>query len=400
VVPGRNGPPPARGGHGPGGGGRLATTHLTASAPAGRPGGFVLYADRLGTSVGWAMNGETLSLTADAGRTWRTITPSPLVDQEAGDRIDSIAAAGNDDLWVAAGDVIGLVPFSRSVDGSDRGAEILRSTDGGGRWSSSTLPGCLQTCGGNLSLSFVDRLHGFATIGPGPSHASVLYATDDGGVTWSPVATMPFAPSGSTIVFADTEDGWALSQPGAGPGSQSTLFSGSSAPSLYRTTDGGRTWARAPGLPATASYTLPTFFDDHDGVVFALAPHPTVFATADGGHRWRRVSVPVGGSVTGLAPPPHFSAPTPSHWYLSWGRTLVETTDGGATWTTVDTAVPWPLDPGPGPAKGGAWALTFLSPTDGWAVVGTPPCRAPTGCAGETLIATHDGGRTWGYLNP
>jgi len=389
---GRSAAPPARPA-GPSQGGATATLQYTAAAPTGVPGKTVLSIGSAGPKIDWAQNVIDFYVSIDGGRSWRNATPQSLANQDAGNRIAAVTGFGTDDLWMAAEDVIGLVPFSQSVDGSDRGEEILRSTDRGKTWTSSILPGCLQTCGGNMSLSFVDALHGFASDGPGPSNSSNLFSTSDGGSTWSAVSTLSFAPDGADIVFTDALDGWAVT----GPTFDTAGSIANPGEALYRTTDGGHTWSPAPDLPANGKYQAPIFFNADDGVMFELDPSPVVFVTSDGGVIWTQSPVPVRGSE---APPPQFSAPTSHDWFLSWGRSLVETTDAGSHWTTIDTKASWPSDPGPGPSKGGAWGLDFFSANAGWAVVGLPPCKPPNGCSNEGAIATGDGGRTWHYLNP
>ena len=368
-------PPPA---------GPRARPQRTTNAPTGVSRSLVLSIGAAGSEIGWALNVSDLYLSTDRGQTWRTVTP-PQMSNAAGKWVTSVTGVGTDDVWVGAQGVPGVVAPSQSTAGGDRGDEILRSTDGGSTWTATALPGCLQGCGGNLSLTFVDPLHGFASDG------NQFFSTTDGGASWSSVSTLPF--DGAAIVFTDTRDGWAQQ-------SGDLVNTASPGTSLYRTTDGGQTWAPASSLPSNGQYQLPTFFTPGIGVVFGFDPSPVVFVTSDGGNSWQPRPVPVTGSAASMAPPASLSAATPRAWFLSWGRSLVETTDAGAHWTTVDTEAAWPSDPGPGPAKGGAWGLHFFSPQDGWAVVGIPPCVAPEGCTGEGLIATHDGGHRWRYLNP
>ena len=80
-------------------------------------------------------------------------------------------------------------------------------------------PGCLQTCG-PISVSFIDAEHGYAEASPQKGD-SRLFATEDGGSTWLPVASMPNL--GSVLVggpiaepqllFTSKLDGWALTGP-------------------------------------------------------------------------------------------------------------------------------------------------------------------------------------------
>lgn len=59
---------------------------------------------------------------------------------------------------------------------------------------------------------------------------------------------------------------------------------------------------------------------------------------------------------------------------------IVRTTDGGASWTSIPA--PTGMRAGPGPAGSGVASLRFADPLDGWAF-------------GRELLSTHDGGATW-----
>lgn len=81
----------------------------------------VLSIGTAGPDVAWALNGTTFFVSTDEGRSWKNATPQSLADQEVYDRFAGVTGIGTDELWMAAVDVIGLVPFSQSVNGSDRG---------------------------------------------------------------------------------------------------------------------------------------------------------------------------------------------------------------------------------------------------------------------------------------
>jgi photosystem II stability/assembly factor-like uncharacterized protein len=107
---------------------------------------------------------------------------------------------------------------------------------------------------------------------------------------------------------------------------------------LYRSEDGGRTWAKA---------TLPA--QGHGPDVMAIAAHPTdanvvyvgtheagVLKTTDGGSTWSVVNTGLRGlDVHGLAVDPN--APAKLHALVrEQGAGLYRTTDGGAKWVRVD----------------------------------------------------------------
>ena len=214
----------------------------------------------------WAAGIKGLYLSGDSGATWHTVTPPNLANQYVAERVTTLSAVGENDLWLVLEDVPGLVPFAQSKDGSDRGEGIDRSTDGGRTWTFSPLPGCLQLCGA-ISLSFADSLHGFAVVAADPEtplgQPAMLFTTQDGGASWQRSATPPDlagvvvggpAPV-PQLVFTSALNGWAVTGSLEGPDA-STVDQGGV---VFRTTDGGTTWSAAAGLPS-GSMTLPTFF--------------------------------------------------------------------------------------------------------------------------------------------
>ena len=388
-VTGGSGKPPRARSHHAGGNGSTAVKTITAnSPPPAPPSVVVLQAGRLGPTSGWASNVSDLFVTSDAGVTWRTLVLPPLIaHQDLAERISSVIAVGANDLWLAVGNIVGLVPFSQSVDGSDRGAAIFRSTDGGTTWAMSTLPGCLQTCGAGLSLSFVDALHGFASDGPDNLNHTHLFSTNDGGVTWHEVSVVPQVTWSANIVFTTTTDGWALTD-ATFDTHGSVTYPGYA---LYRTTDAGHTWTPATDLPRTGQFELPTFFSPDQGVVMEWSPTPTVFSTTDGGTTWSGHPVPAGLPLALPNGPIGFSALDPSTWFVITRVALIETTDGGAHWTKVSTDA--------ASRKASGRELVFFSPTDGWTVGSMPGCPESANCL-PTLLATHNGGHTWSAVSP
>lgn len=335
--------------------------------------------------VGWAADGTGIYLTTDQGASWRTITPPNLSHGGVSEHIGSMDAVGQSDLWLALEDVPGLVPYSQSADGSDRGGGIDRSTDGGRTWAFSALPGCLQVCGGDLTVSFVDPEHGFATMGPGLSGPTMLFATYDGGATWTRFGTS----AGAQIEFTSTVDGWALTGPG----------------SLYRTTDGGVSWSPALGLPSSYQYALPTFFSTQTGVVLSNpenAPtQPTsVYVTDDGGLTWTAHEVPIIAGLAGFKPVGlgfRFAAIGPASWKIDVGSALYSTTNAGRTWMR---SVPTPKS-----NAGNVSSVVFSSSRDGMAISLPPACSDAATAPQEsqcypTLTVTRDGGSHWSPSKP
>ncbi len=340
-------------------------------------------------TVGWAVNGLALFLTTDGGTHWRTITPPAL--RRAGDpvaRIVDLDVVDSRTIWISAADVPGTV----QANGSLRHSELERSDDGGRRWRSVVLPGCLACSG--ASLSFVDHADGFALVpfSSGGVPSPRLYRTGDGGATWQVVSA---PPAGGRLLFTSRSRGWLVTDPSrwAGPTHSRPLGGGV----LYRTTDGGRSWRRAR-LPVPARYRghaatvgVPRFFGLRDGVVpvrfrdaKTRAQQLVVYSTHDGGLRWTTSLGPsqadLRTSQWGIPQASGFSAATPRDWALFANGVVYLTHDAGARWIAVR--------PRYAPRVPGVWDFSLTSPTSAWAIFAA-------GRAGAALVRTENSGRDW-----
>ncbi|MGO8860870.1 MAG: WD40/YVTN/BNR-like repeat-containing protein [Acidimicrobiales bacterium] len=360
--------------------------------------------------VAWAAGDTGIFVTTNGGRGWRTVTPPNLDDIFPSEHIGSMDAVGKNDLWLVLVDVPGLVPYSQSTNGSDRGGGIDRSTNGGQSWSFSALPGCIQSCGAALFLSFVDPDHGFAAVGPDLSGPTVLFSTADGGVTWTPKGDIPDLGSilsggpgpEPQLVFTSPLDGWAVTGPAFGVDDQMTSPGGV----VYRTTDGGSSWSVVSGLPSTNHYELPTFFGTQDGVVLSnaegVAGRPTgVYVTEDGGSTWTARPTPDIPGLREFKPSGlrfRFAPISATSWKIDVGSALYSTTNAGRTW--VRTL------PTPKVTAGTTTAVVFVSSRDGLALWSGPPkcedrVHAPEASqCFPTMVGTTDGGNRWAPVTP
>ena len=167
--------------------------------------------------LGWVADASGIYVTADQGLSWRAVTPPIFPGQDPSDRIDAMVGVGSTDLWLPVVDVIGLLPPTKG-EASDRFNGIEHSTDGGTTWTFTALPGCLQACGADISLSFPDARHGFALEqGGGNGQQATLFSTDDGGATWAAGGSLPDIGSldigSGQMVFSDAHDGWVTTGP-------------------------------------------------------------------------------------------------------------------------------------------------------------------------------------------
>jgi photosystem II stability/assembly factor-like uncharacterized protein len=261
--------------------------------------------------------------TRDGGRTWS------LVALDRPGLLDVATAAAR--AWV----VMGCAPD----DPPDCSPSLLRSDDRGATWHA--LPGSSY-----LAPTFRDRDHGWAVDQSSLSTTgrATIVATDDGGLTWRPLAApCPAGPEAPADIGLFPEGkGWVACAGDAGAGSQGKAF--------LATADGGATWQVLSfvGFEGGQTGRLPL-----GGIMQAAAIVPGAsgllgtshgtFRSTDGGRTWREVAlgdpetrsieaVSLVGSESGFVLLRDFAAAT---------ELLLATVDGGATWKRI-TAWPFP----------------------------------------------------------
>ena len=217
-------------------------------------------------------------------------------------------------------------------------ANILRTTDGGLTWNTvfaTDIKGVFFD-----AVSFWDDRNGIVQSDPIDGKL-FLVTTADGGLTWKrvdPQALPPmlegeaaFAASGTAMTVQGKSNVWIAT----GGGKTARVF---------RSTDGGRTWAVSDtplhsGDGGAAGAFSIAFADAKRGVIVGgnysqpRVPYVNVALTDDGGVTWKAAS--------GTMPPGYLSAVA----YLNGNRDLIAvglvgtatSSDGGNNWTMVDT---------------------------------------------------------------
>jgi photosystem II stability/assembly factor-like uncharacterized protein len=342
--------------------------------------------------VGWASAEYRLFWTTDGGRRWSDITPTA-----ENKRIASVSFVDVSTGWVLFSDY----DQAKSAPVFD----IASTTNAGASWTVSTLKPAVPP-GYDLAqdgqIEFVDSAHGWIGLGTqGNSPACVLLGTEDGGQTWK--RTSLECDSGS-VHFATTRDGWNTSK---------------DSDRIYVTHDGGKTWRefsqRAPvqaGSATSPFYELPEFTDSDHGflaVTFAggekIKSVLVLFATSDGGRTWKTFRfMPLQEALEGGATSP--STAVDSAWihiavdHLTLTLNAVSLTSGATESKRAHVTSVVKPTPGQRFTHGqNAVHLSFVSRTQGWAMVSTNPC-APglNGCF--LLISTSNGGATWTNITP
>jgi hypothetical protein len=344
------------------------------AAPVGFPfsAGALTGIQFVSPTQGWAVGLDAILATTDSGQRWST--------QFRGH------------LGLTSVDFI-----SSQVGWAVGTGTLLATSDGGAHWAA--LP---EPCQLIRSVHFISPEDGFAVAGGGnvldigvvtPLTAGVVLGTSDGGHSWR---HLPTPADAQTVCFSDPQDGW-LGADGR----------------LYRTTDGGRSWAQAaagvapagPGDPATmivqcagpgsawaldvgpgADMSKEPHVGYHAGpagttAIFAQQyfPHPGIDVRAD--------------SPSAYAGP--FSAISPSVAVFIDGCPACGGV-GAAAWDLVTGSGAVLTPKGNVPGLNQPMAASFLSPQLGW-VAGVVISLSGAGQVRQQqrIVFTDDGGRTW-----
>jgi photosystem II stability/assembly factor-like uncharacterized protein len=297
--------------------------------------------------------------------------------------------------------------YSGNPNSSSAVLQLARTTDGGRSWTDVTpaagrpmlaAPDATQV----LDPVGGDRAYLAVTGATQQSNSSVntttVFATADGGRTWTQSAPLRAASTVSEVSFADPQHGFLLLGGGDDAMGQDSVW-------LYRTADGGAHWSLAAATPAPTGTPVSSppgpgqipAACDKSGLTFPTATNGWITSTCnarlanallvsrDGGVNWADESLPLpaticaGGACT-LSGPQFLDgtgfvtvAPEPA------GAALLVTRDLGQTWNQL--ALPAGLQ---------YPQITFFSPAEGVLVAGETQ-----GAFGGTFYTTADGGQTW-----
>lgn len=308
--------------------------------------------------------------------------------------------------------VLGIAPDV--LDGSSRsglrvGASIATEVPGVALPSSAsatvtTVPSRMDAG----ELHFLDPRLGWAPVvtSCGQQTCVVVFATDDGGATWTPRTDPPFA------VQAD-EDGRVLAAPMVRLATPDIGWLVDIDGNLYATADGAKTW-RAETTPhpivSLEAIGQTVWRLEEDCPTSYGRCHYGVVTSDDGGRRWGALDPqpPIGRSGISSVRPAlvrpsadvayvfsdggdypaagHSGDPPPREWNPD--PVIARTVDRGRTWATLKP-------PCPAHGEGGAWGadLATSNPDDLWLI-----CLDPAGSGAmqpKHLRRSSDGGQHW-----
>jgi photosystem II stability/assembly factor-like uncharacterized protein len=205
---------------------------------------------------------------------------------------------------------------------------IYRSTDQGVRWTRLTVPlGYLPI--GAFAVDPTDPATVYAGDTDSYNWGGPLYRTTDAGATWTALST----PGLTTVVSAAVD-----------PFDSRRILAGSPGGGAWVSSDGGGSFHESTGLPPNPAVKELVFDPStplvvYAGTEFIAGSPPGLFRSTDGGESFIRLPMPVssGEGVLSIAIDP-----------TDAGRMFVgtdfegvfRTSDGGATWTAVNTGLP------------------------------------------------------------
>jgi photosystem II stability/assembly factor-like uncharacterized protein len=211
------------------------------------------------------------------------------------------------------------VSFPTEKDGwaCGRWGTMLHTSDGGTTWTHQDS-GVDYTLS---SLSFVDARHGWAVGDEG-----IIIHTKDGGTTWTKQAS-PVKYFLMGVHFATPQKGWIVTE-------RTTIL---------HTENGGATW-QVQFKDVDYILKSVSFCDEKNG--WAAGEYGYIYRTDDGGKTWKHQAGKFGISEeTGELVGGNFlfgiRAVNPkTAWAVGIDGYVTKTTDGGATWTTVEVPIP------------------------------------------------------------
>jgi photosystem II stability/assembly factor-like uncharacterized protein len=279
---------------------------------------------------------------------------------------------------------------------------LARTTDGARAWTDVTPAAArpmLTTLYSSQALDPVDSDHAFLAVSHAPSdsgdggpvNTTAVFATADSGRTWTESAVFTTSAPAARLSFADPRHGWLLLAPTfRGPGQPATW--------LYRTSDGGLHWSPAATVAPPGNYGMNSFCQPLNLTVLTATTgwvsigcraQAELLVSHDGGGSWAAQPLPL--PADSLGPPngpafltgPQFAdgtgfltvAPQPPGI-----PALLDSPDQGQTWQLLTL-----------PSSAGQYPqVKFLTPADGVLVT-----AGPQQALGAVFYLTTDGGRSW-----
>ena len=274
-------------------------------------------------------NSANLYITADGGHSWN---------------LQTVGSAG---VFTAlalnkAASNFCLVGHADGLGATAQQGSVIYTGNGTGTWIQRSYFGNNNYVAGNLFANGTGYVFGTANL-----------KTKDGGITWKPLTiSVPYGDYLATGVFLNADTGFYAD-----------------AYNLYKSTDGGNTWALKNKDTNTPVTTPITFYNASFGF---YANGLTLYRTTNGGETWSASLTPLGLGLRNIC-----IADQNTVYTTGIGMPLYKTTDGGTTWTSTNFG-----------SNQIILSIHFFDARNGLA-----------GGTSGLLLRTTDGGQTWTQLS-
>jgi photosystem II stability/assembly factor-like uncharacterized protein len=317
-------------------------------------------------TVGWISTTTALYRTQDLGQTWSAVQPAGW---------SSATAVAN--LFIDADTAYSFLQGSPS--------KIAATHDGGATWVETALGDSTAW----PAFSFQTPLSGSLIFyGQLKTDPVSIYATADGGLTWA-------EPQSATTVWAAIMPDWCTHrEPNATLQQTHPWLDRNPLDGLVQLSrDAGLTWQTRP-IPAGDDPVL--WGDGSGGIVLAVHSqggppvNDQIYTSNDDGQSWQLAA-----DLTGGGRNAQFLSATEWFLIAGDGSSIASTVDGGANWRTVLGSLTFMIGPTSFASPDVGWAAPNCGPWVNWAEPPpTHPACDPTGVK-RLILQTTDGGRTW-----
>jgi len=349
---------------------------------------------------GWALADSSVLKTSDGGLHWQDVTPT-----NAG--ISRAFFLNDQDAW---GISFAIEPNSTPTIANtglpaDNLVNVLRTTNGGRSWQSSTFQSGTVTDAYPFFLNASDGwLQTFGVSGMAGQVPSAIFHTTDGGQHWKQLGNANQSYGSNTVVrasgisFSNIQNGW---ESGDGSGAAANPAQ----PRLEVTHDGGQIWQSQslPALPGAGKddmveTTPPVLFgkngllpvQDQDftppGSTSVQGIGLDLYVTHDSGQNWTPTKFLTIKEYQGSSSFTVYVVDMQHVWAAN-GTDLYATSDGGQSWTQL-----------PQPPQTIS-ELSFIDSNNGWAIGSINTTTDNTKNQPSNLRHTTNGGRTWQPTN-
>jgi len=219
--------------------------------------------------------------------------------------------------------------WATAYDGSGGDAtiqEFTRTTDGGTNWTAGSMGGYANY--GVSMIYAIDANKAFVPLfkSANPNQGGEIAVTTDGGETWN--TSLDFGTSSfcNVVHFFDANNGVSQGDPVSGE------FE------IFRTTDGGANWTQVAGanIPdpiAGDEYGTTGLYDAIGNTIWFTTNKGRVYKSTDKGANWTVSQTPETDEQLSIS----FSSLTSGIVKSGTANVAYSTSDGGQTWSTVNT---------------------------------------------------------------